>query len=224
MKINELKSYEKLSSHVADIVEKHITEHPVTSIVLPTGSTPIGMYKELVEKVDLEWTYVRTYNLDEYVINPKHEQSYHSFMKKHLFDKIDIYPNQCHFPDRNTELYEERIRNGGGIDLSILGIGTNGHIAFNEPGSSFNSRTRVMDLTEQTVMDNSRFFDDVGDVPIQAITMGLGTIMESKRIVMMANGKHKKAILEEAMNGPVTEQVPASVLQRHENIEVFYCD
>jgi glucosamine-6-phosphate deaminase len=111
-----------------------------------------------------------------------------------------------------------------GIDLCMLGIGTNGHIAFNEPGSSFESRTRVVDLDEQTIKDNSRFFDSVDDVPKQAITMGLGTIMESKKIVLMANGVNKLNILNVAMNGEVTEDIPASILQNHDNVEVYYCD
>ena len=222
--MNILSDYKELSTTVADIVAKHIVEWPVTNIALPTGSTPIGMYEELVKKFDLEWTYVKTFNLDEYIMNPNHEQSYHSFMKKHLFDKIDIMPSQCYFPDRNTEAYEKKMKDMGGIDLCILGLGTNGHIAFNEPGSAFNSKTRVMNLTEQTIMDNSRFFDDVGDVPTQAITMGLGTIMDSKRIILMVSGKHKLNILNIAMKGEVTEDVPASILQKHNNVEVYCCD
>ena len=145
--MNILNNYKELSTTVADIVEKHIIKWPVTNIALPTGNTPIGMYEELVKKKDLEWTYVKTFNLDEYIMNPNHEQSYHSYMKKHLHDKIDIMPSQCYFPDRNTEAYEKKIKDMGGIDLCILGLGTNGHIAFNEPGSAFDSKTRVMDLT-----------------------------------------------------------------------------
>ena len=133
-------------------------------------------------------------------------------------------PSQCNFPDRNTEAYEKKMRDMGGIDLCILGLGTNGHIAFNEPGSDFQSRTRVMDLTEQTILDNSRFFDDVGDVPTQAITMGLGTIMDSKRIILMVSGEHKLNILNVAMNAAQTTDIPASVLQEHDNLEVYYCD
>jgi glucosamine-6-phosphate deaminase len=133
-------------------------------------------------------------------------------------------PSQCYFPDRNTEVYEEKIRDLGGIDLCILGLGTNGHIAFNEPGSAFDSRTRVMDLTEQTITDNSRFFDDIGDVPTQAITMGLGTIMDSKRIILMVSGDHKLNILNVAMNATQTIDIPASVLQEHDNLEIYYCD
>ena len=222
--MNILSDYKELSTTVADIVAKHIVEWPVTNIALPTGSTPIGMYEELVKKFDLEWTYVKTFNLDEYIMNPNHEQSYHSFMKKHLFDKINIMPSQCYFPDRNTKAYEKKMKDMRGIDLCILGIGSNGHIAFNEPGSSFLSRTRVVNLDEQTIQDNSRFFDSVDDVPKQAITMGLGTIMESKRILVMAQGKKKKGILDKAMFGKITEKIPASILQIHDNMEAFYCD
>ena len=118
----------------------------------------------------------------------------------------------------------ERIYLTDGIDLCVLGIGSNGHIAFNEPSSSFKSRTRVVDLDEQTIQDNSKFFDSVDDVPKQAITMGLGTIMDSKKIALIVNGEHKKDILDTAINGEVTEDVPASILQRHNNVEVYYCD
>jgi glucosamine-6-phosphate deaminase len=220
--INTLSNYKKLSSTVADIVEYQIQEEPLSRLCLPTGSTPLGLYKELVNR-ELDWSSVMTYNLDVYIMNPNHPQSYQTFMKEHLFDKINIYPSNCHFPDRNVQLYEQRLK-GIPVDLCILGIGTNGHIAFNEPGSKFDSRTRVVDLSEQTIEDNSRFFDSVDDVPKQAITMGLGTIMESKKIVLMVSGVHKFKILNVAMNGGVTEDVPASILQQHDNVEVYYCD
>jgi glucosamine-6-phosphate deaminase len=151
-------------------------------------------------------------------------------MRGKFFNRINIYPNSCHFPDRNTQWYEDKIAGtmgggtGSGIDLCILGIGTNGHVAFNEPGSSFDSRTRVVDLSEQTREDNSRFFDSINDVPTQAITMGLGTIMESKRIILIANGLKKKSILNQAILGVITEDIPASILQKHKNVEVYYCD
>jgi len=220
--MNVLKNYEELSSTVADIVEQQLKEHPLSKLVLPTGSTPLGLYKELVNR-ELDWSSVMTYNLDVYIMNPDHPQSYQTFMKENLFNKINIYPSNCQFPDRNVQLYEERLK-GIPVDLCILGIGTNGHIAFNEPGSSFDSRTRVVHLDEQTIQDNSRFFDSVDDVPTQAITMGLGTIMDSKKIVLMANGEHKLNILNVAMNGEVTEDIPASILQNHDNVKVFYCD
>ena len=181
--ITILNSYDLLSEKVANIVANHIIKWPVTAIAFPTGSTPIGMYAKLAKMWDLEWTYVQTFNLDEYIINPDHEQSYRSYMKKYLLDRVDIMPNHCNFPDRNTEAYDTKIRDFGGLDLCILGIGNNGHIAFNEPGSDFKSKTRVIDLTEETMVDNARFFNDVGEVPTQAITMGLGTIMNSKRII-----------------------------------------
>ncbi len=217
-----LKNYKELSSTVADIVEYQIQDEPLSRLVLPTGSTPIGLYQELVNR-ELDWSHVITFNLDVYIMNPNHPQSYQTFMKKNLFNRINIYPSNCNFPDRNVEVYEQKLK-GTPIDLCILGIGSNGHIAFNEPGSKFDSRTRVVDLSEQTIEDNSRFFDSVDDVPKQAITMGLGTIMESKKIVLMANGKHKLNILNIAINGEQTESVPASILQSHKNVEIYYCD
>ena len=223
MEIKLSKDYEKLSSLVAIIVAAQILENPQSKLVLPTGSTPLGMYEELVRR-KLDWSLVETFNLDEYIMNPDHPYSYHSYMKKNLFDRINIYPDNCHFPFRPTLSFEDKMNVNKGIDLCILGIGSNGHIAFNEPGSSFKSRTRVVDLSEQTIQDNSRFFDSIDDVPKQAITMGLGTIMESKKIILMAKGKHKLNILKVAMNGEVTEDVPASILQKHNDAEVFYCD
>ena len=221
--INVLKSYKELSSTVADIVEYQIQEEPLTKLILPTGSTPLGLYDELVNR-ELDWKHVITFNLDVYLMNVKHPESYQSYMKKNLFDRTNIYPDHCHFPFRPFSAFEDKITNSMGIDLCILGIGTNGHIAFNEPGSSFLSRTRVVNLSEQTIKDNSRFFNSIDDVPTQAITMGLGTIMESKRIILIANGNHKLNILNVAMNGEVTEDVPASILQTHNNVEVYYCD
>jgi glucosamine-6-phosphate deaminase len=221
-KVTMFSTYEKLSKYVANIVEEQLKENRISRFILPTGSTPLGLYKELVNR-ELDWSAVMTYNLDVYIMNPSHSQSYQTFMKENLFDKVNIYPSNCQFPDRNVQAYEERLK-GIPADLCILGIGTNGHIAFNEPGSPFDSRTRVVSLSEQTIQDNSRFFDSVDDVPTQAITMGLGTIMDAKRIVLMARGKNKKDILDEAMFGRITEEIPASILQTHDNMEAFYCD
>ena len=223
MKINTLKSYEELSSTVANIVARQLKKQPLSKLALPTGSTPRGMYRELIKR-ELDWSHAITFNLDEYLMNPDHPYSYHSYMRKNLFDRTNIYPDHCHFPFRPAISFEDKMYTFKGIDLCILGIGTNGHIAFNEPGSLFDSRTRVVHLDEQTIQDNSKFFDSIEDVPTQAITMGLGTIMDSKKIVLMANGKHKKDILDKAMNGEVTEDVPASILQKHNNVEVYYCD
>ena len=216
-----LKNYKELSYVVADIVEEQITKHPLSKLGLPTGSTPLGMYDELVNR-KLDWKSVITFNLDVYLMNINLPQSYQSYMRKNLFNRTNIYPDNSHFPFRPFSGFEDKIAGSMGIDLCILGIGTNGHIAFNEPGSSFKSRTRVVNLSEQTIKDNSRFFDSVDDVPTQAITMGLETIMESKKIVLMANGVDKLNILNVAMNGEVTEDVPASILQNHDNVEVYY--
>ena len=221
--INVLKSYNELSSTVADIVETQIKEHPLSKLALPTGSTPLGMYDELVNR-KLDWKSVITFNLDVYLMNINLPQSYQSYMRKNLFDRTNIYPDHCHFPFRPFSGFEDKIEGSKGIDLCILGIGTNGHIAFNEPGSSFKTRTRVVNLSEQTIKDNSRFFDSIEDVPTQAITMGLGTIMESKKIILIASGDHKLNILNVAMNGEVTKTVPASILQRHKDVEIYYCD
>jgi len=218
-----LKNYKELSYVVADIVEEQITKHPLSKLGLPTGSTPLGMYDELVNR-KLDWKSVITFNLDVYLMNINHPQSYQTYMRKNLFNRTNIYPDNSHFPFRPFSAFEDKIVDSKGIDLCILGIGSNGHIAFNEPGSSFDSRTRVVELSEQTREDNLRFFDSINDVPKQAITMGLGTIMESKKIVLMANGVNKLNILNVAMNGDVTEKVPASILQNHDNVEVLYCD
>ena len=223
MKINVLKNYKELSSTVADIVGTQIKEHPLTKLGLPTGSTPFGMYEELVNK-KLDWKSVITFNLDVYLMNINLPQSYQSYMRKNLFNRTNIYPDHCHFPFRPFSEFEDKIAGSMGIDLCILGIGSNGHIAFNEPGSSFDSRTRVVELSEQTREDNLRFFDSINDVPKQAITMGLGTIMESKKIVLMVNGLKKKSILNQAILGIITEDIPASILQKHKNVEVYYCD
>ena len=223
MKIKTIKNYKELSYAVADIVEYQIQKEPRSKLGLPTGSTPLGLYDELVNR-ELDWSDVITFNLDVYLMYINHPQSYQSYMRKNLFDRTNIYPDNSHFPFRPFSAFEDKIKGSKGIDLCILGIGSNGHIAFNEPGSSFDSRTRVVNLSEQTIIDNARFFDSIDDVPTQAITMGLGTIMESKKIVLIANGVKKKSILNQAMLGIITEDVPASILQNHKNVKIYYCD
>lgn len=221
--ITTLDSYTQLSKIVADIIEMQLSRDPSSRFALPTGSTPVGLYDELVIR-QLDWTHATTFNLDIYIMNPKHPQSYQTYMREKLFDRINIYPNNSHFPSKPTLAYEHIIQYFGGIDLCILGIGGNGHIAFNEPGSSFKSRTRVVELSKQTLQDNSRFFDSMEDVPTKAITMGLGTIMEAEKIILIAKGVKKKSILNQAIYGVVTEEIPASILQKHKHVEVYYCD
>ena len=219
-KITELSSYLELGSHVADIVE-HTLTLPEPKLILPTGSTPLSLYKELVSR-QLDWSTTTTYNLDEYVDNTIQDQSYRYFMMENLFKHTNMNDDNIYFPG-DTAVWPD-LSYGTEVDLCLLGIGGNGHIAFNEPGSSFDSETRMVDLNEETIKDNSRFFPTIDDVPTQAVTMGLKPIMSSKKIVLIANGKHKLNILNIAMNGEQTESVPASILQSHKNVEIYYCD
>ena len=167
---------------------------------------------------------VITFNLDEYVgLNGWHPQSYNHFMYENLFKSLTF--KKRFFPSVNgVDLYDDLIEAYGGIDIQILGIGTNGHIAFNEPGTPRNSKTHVVNVSENTIKDNSRFLYSIDEVPTHARTMGIETIMKAKRIYLVARGSHKKDILERAVNGDITPEVPASFLQEHPNCEVFYCD
>jgi glucosamine-6-phosphate deaminase len=210
----------------ARIVAKLVREsaHPVLG--LATGSTPLALYKELVRmhaSEGLSFKHVTTFNLDEYVgLPPGHPPSYNHFMQEHLFRHIDLPSENVHIPDGLTkdvhgfcEHYEEQIRAAGGIDLQILGIGGDGHIGFNEPSSSLASRTRIKTLTPQTRADNARFFTSEDEVPHHVITMGVGTIMEARHILLLAFGEEKAEAIAKAVEGPVTASVPASILQMH---------
>jgi len=217
-------SYEKLSQLAALEIKKKIQGGNPIKLGLPTGGTPIGMYKELVKDSNIDWRNVTTFNLDEYIgIDIDHSESYKNFMNRNLFNHINIDKFNVWFPGQ-TDDYDAMIQAVGGLDLTILGIGTNGHIAFNEPGSSFNSTTRVVDLDKQTIEDNARFFNSIEEVPTQAVTMGLETIMKSHEILLIAKGKKKLDIIQKAMFDEITELVPASILQNHENLTVLYCD
>ena len=220
----KVENYERLSQLAALEVKKKIQKGNQVNLGLPTGGTPIGMYKELVNDSHLDWWNVTTFNLDEYEgIDSNHSESYKNFMNRNLFNHIEIDTFNVWFPDQ-TKDYDEMIDGLGGLDLTILGIGTNGHIAFNEPGSPFDSKTRVVDLSQQTIEDNARFFNSIDEVPTKAITMGLNTIMKSKEIVLIAQGKKKLDIIQKAMFGDITEDIPASILQQHENLTILYCD
>jgi glucosamine-6-phosphate deaminase len=199
---------------------------------LATGSTPLGVYQELVKihkKQHLDLSLVQTFNLDEYVGVPReHQQSYYHFMKTHLFDHVNIHPNSIHIPDgmssdieKECIEYEKKILESGGIDLQILGIGSNGHIAFNEPYSSLGSRTRIKTLTEKTRKDNARFFSSMEEVPKYAITMGVGTIMDSKSIILMAIGENKAWAIKKTVEGPITALVPATMVQMHRDATIM---
>ena len=195
---------------------------------LATGSTPLAVYQQLVA-LKLNWRKVTTFNLDEYVdISPQHPQSYHSFMWENLFRHVNIPAKNVHIPDglakdipKSCAIYEKQIRGAGGIDLQLLGIGTDGHIGFNEPTSSLSSRTRIKTLTPQTRKDNARFFGSEEKVPHHVITMGIGTILEARHCVLLAFGKNKARAIAEAVEGPITSMNPASALQQHPKVTVF---
>jgi len=213
----------------ARFVATLVRERPTCVLGLATGSTPLGMYQELIRlhrEEGLDFSRVVTFNLDEYVgLAASHPQSYRQFMHTNLFAHLNIDQRNTHVPDGRAldldaycALYERQIADEGGIDLQVLGIGTDGHIAFNEPGSSLGSRTRLKTLTSETVADNARFFGGEQDVPRLAITMGVGTILESRRCLLLACGPTKAQAIRDTVEGPVTAQVTASALQLHREV------
>ena len=225
-------TYEEMSVEAAKIIGDAIHLKPNLVLGLATGSTPIGTYQELIrmhEAGELDFSKVVTFNLDEYVGLPStHNQSYHYFMHENLFNGVNINPANVHVPSgvvkdfqRYCQWYEDEIAKFGGVDLQVLGIGSDGHIGFNEPGTSLASRTMVVTLTEETIQDNSRFFDRMEDVPRFAITMGVGTIMEAKHCLLVANGEKKADPVAALVEGPITSQVTASALQMHPNATVI---
>lgn len=225
-KICETKEYEH---YAANIISAQVIMKPNCVLGLATGSTPIGTYDQLVEwynKGDLDFSEVTTVNLDEYKGLPRtNDQSYYYFMHQHLFDRVNIDPERTNVPngmepdaEKECGRYEELIRSLGGVDLQLLGLGHNGHIGFNEPGEAFEKETHCVDLTESTIEANKRFFASADDVPKQAYTMGIKTIMQAKKILIVVNGENKADIVERAFFGPVTPEVPASILQLHNDV------
>ena len=229
MKIYKAKDYKDMSRKAANIISAQVIMKPNCVLGLATGSTPIGTYDQLVEwynKGDLDFSEVTTVNLDEYKGLPRtNDQSYYYFMHQHLFDRVNINPEQTNVPngmepdaEKECGRYEELIRSVGGVDLQLLGLGHNGHIGFNEPGVAFEKETHCVDLTESTIEANKRFFESADDVPKQAYTMGIKTIMQAKKILIVVNGEGKADIVERAFFGPVTPEVPASILQMHNDV------
>ena len=227
MKIYVADDYKGMSRKAANIVSAHVILKPNSVLGLATGSTPVGMYQQLIDwynKGDLDFSEVTTVNLDEYRGLPRtHEQSYWYFMQKNLFEHVNVRPDHIHVPDGSNpdaeaacREYDQIIRDVGGIDLQLLGIGIDGHIGFNEPGEAFELGTHCVDLTESTIEANKRFFDgNEALVPRQAYTMGIKTIMQARKVLMVANGANKAEIIKKAFFGPVTPEVPASILQMH---------
>ena len=225
MEVIILKEPHEIAKKCADIFQQTISQKPQSVLGLATGSTPILLYKELVKRYQqqqISFREVTTFNLDEYVgLNTDHPQSYSFFMKEHLFAHVDIIPENANLPDGTaknpiveSQRYERKICENG-IDLQLLGLGSNGHIGFNEPTSSLGSKTRVKTLTPETIRDNSRFFSSGEFQPTLAITMGIGTIMSAKRIVLLAIGKKKARAIQQAIEGPLSAWCPASALQMH---------
>jgi glucosamine-6-phosphate deaminase len=220
---------EAASRRAAGFVAELVRKKPRCVLGLATGSTPLLTYRELIRlhrEEGLDFSQVTTFNLDEYVgLGPTHPQSYRQFMQQNLFDHLNLEPSHTNVPDGRAldfELhcrqYEQRIHDAGGIDLQILGVGSDGHIAFNEPGSSLGSRTRLKTLASETIRDNARFFGGEDKVPRLAVTMGVGTILESRRCLLLAYGPHKALAVRDTVEGPVTAQVTASALQLHREV------
>lgn len=234
MKIIKTADYNEMSRKAANLIGAQVIMKPDCILGLATGSSPIGTYKELIkrcEEGDLDFSQVQSVNLDEYKgLSRDNDQSYYYFMNHNLFDHINIDKANTHVPngmeldaEKECANYEELIKSLGGIDLQLLGLGHNGHIGFNEPAEEFDKVTHCVDLQESTIEANKRFFASVDDVPRQAYTMGIGTIMSAKKIVVVVSGEDKADIVKRAFSGPITPSVPASILQMHPDVTVI-CD
>ena len=234
MKFIKTDSYEKMSHIAANIIFAQLISKPDSVLGLATGSSPVGTYKKLIalcNKGDIDFSTVTSINLDEYVgLDGENDQSYRYFMNKNLFESVNIDINKTFVPDGKAadleaecKAYDERI-SACGIDLQLLGIGLDGHIGFNEPDNCFTKETHVVELDESTIKANARFFESEADVPRKAVTMGMGGIMSAKKVLLIANGANKKEILEKAFYGPITPEVPASILQLHPDVTVIYSE
>lgn len=232
MNIIKAEDYNKMSRMVANYIAAQVTLKPNCVLGLATGSSPIGTYQELIRRYqsgDLDFSKVTSINLDEYKgLSPENDQSYRYFMNTNLFDHINIDKTCTFVPnglENNAEKacadYDAIIENCGGIDLQLLGLGNNGHIGFNEPDEVFAKGTHCVDLTKSTIEANARFFDSMDEVPKQAYTMGIKSIMQAKKILVIVSGKGKANIVKEAFTGPVTPQVPASILQMHPDVTLI---
>lgn len=233
MKWIEAASYEDMSEIAANIFKEQLKLEPTSVFGMATGGTPEGFYKELVASYqagEISFANAKSFNLDEYVgIAPGNKVSYHYYMDENLFNHIDMKHKNVHVPTgASTDLqasaaqYDEEIASAGGIDIQLLGIGVNGHIGFNEPGSSFSEGTNIVELTESTREANQIYFDKLEDVPTHAITMGIKTILQSKKIVLLISGASKQEAMDHLRSGEVTEDFPASALHRHNDVTVIY--
>ena len=231
MKLIITKNYEELSIAAAEEIANVIKEKPNAVLGLATGGSPVGMYKELIKMYknnELDFSKVTTINLDEYVgLNPNHEQSYRYFMNENLFNHVNIDIQKTFVPnglakdlEKECLEYDKKIQELGGVDIQLLGIGNNGHIAFNEPNDKLSVGTNVITLTQDTIEANARFFENIDDVPRKAISMGLGGIMKAKKIVLIASGESKAEAIKELFSGEISTDNPASMLQMHRDVVV----
>ncbi|HHT49783.1 MAG TPA: glucosamine-6-phosphate deaminase [Firmicutes bacterium] len=226
------KDYTEMSKKAALMVAGQVLLQPATVLGLATGSTTLGLYQELIgmyRRGEVDFANVTTFNLDEYYsLGPDHPQSYHYFMYENLFNHINVKAERIHLPSGTAAdikaacaAYERKITEAGGIDLQVLGVGVNGHIGFNEPNPSLPVYTDLVDLTEETIQVNSRFFRSVEEVPRQAVTMGIGTILKARRIILLANGRHKAEAIRKTVSGMVTSACPSSFLQTHPDVTII---
>lgn len=229
MQIIEARSYDDMSRRAANVIAAQINLKQDSVLGLATGSSPVGTYRSLIERYqakEIDFAHIKTFNLDEYVgLSPESDQSYRYFMESNLFNHVNIIEDNINFlngvaNDLTAECvrYENRIEELGGIDLQLLGMGHNGHIAFNEPSDRFERATFPVELTQSTIEANKRFFASEDEVPRRALTMGIGTIMQARVIVVVVSGTEKAHIVERALNGPICPEVPASILQLHGNV------
>ncbi|MFW5913872.1 MAG: glucosamine-6-phosphate deaminase [Bacillota bacterium] len=225
MTLKVFKDKTELSRYIASFLIDHVNRKPESNLGLATGSTFTKVYRMLTEayiRSQVSFRNVQTFNLDEYVdIDENHPETYRNFMNRHLFDYTDIDKTRTHFPPTDADIdyteYDDLIARKGGIDIQLLGIGVNGHIGFNEPGVPFDTRTHKVRLAETTRQANKKFFDTLHEVPTHAVTMGIESIMASKRIILAAYGKHKADAVKDMVEGPITEDHPASILQKHKD-------
>ena len=232
MKLIVVNNYEELSKVAAKEFSKIIKEKENVVLGLATGGSPVGMYKELIrmyEQKELNFSKITTVNLDEYIgLNPEHNQSYRYFMNNNLFNHINIDKSNTFIPNGLAEdleaqckEYDQKIAELGGIDIQLLGVGNNGHIAFNEPNNELSSGTHIISLTDNTIEANARFFDNIDDVPRKAITMGVGGIMKAKKIILIASGESKAEAIKGIFSGKITTANPATMLQMHRDVTVI---
>ncbi|MGZ0050544.1 glucosamine-6-phosphate deaminase [Brevibacillus gelatini] len=232
MKLVIVKDYQEMSRKAAELLAQEVKNNPQTVLGLATGGTPVGMYRELVklyQEEGIDFSQASSFNLDEYVgLSSTHPQSYRAYMQENLFRHINLPKDKAHVPagdakdlEKECARYEEAIHEAGGIDIQVLGIGNNGHIGFNEPGSSAESTTRVVQLTQSTIEANARYFASVEEVPTQAVSMGIKTILGAKKIVLLASGEAKAEAVRLMLEGEPTADVPASLLQLHPDVTVI---